>query len=140
MPKRILAIAFAVGALALAACNNGDINNLYGTATPTPGPTPTVTPNPSASTAYVSVSYSASPLPNQPVNVSTADPSGHAGATIGTQNTDSTGKATFSNLTPALDYCFSSTFTPPVNGALARTISQCGTLWGTGAATTYIQF
>ncbi len=134
MPKRILAFAFAATALALAACNNGDINNIYGSATPTPVPTSTASPSPDphASTAVVSVYYSASPLPNQPVTLSSSV-NGSVGSSILTQNTDSTGKTTFSNLTPTVTYCFSSTFTPP--GSLSRTQTECTPYWGTVGVT-----
>jgi hypothetical protein len=135
MPKRILAFAFGAAALALAACNNGNINNLYGTVTPTPVPTSTASPqpNPSASTAVVSVYYQSSPLPNQPVTILTSTASGTLGTPILTQNTNSSGQTTFSNLTPSTLtpstwYCFSSTYTPP--GSLSRTQSYCTPYWG----------
>ena len=133
MPKRILAIAFAVGALALAACNNGNPNNLYGSATPTPSATPSPSPNPSASTATVTVTYSNSPIPNQPVSVSTPDSTGNFSVSgiITTINTNSSGVATFSNLTPAKTYCWASTYTPAAPGSLARTgYTGCTNLWG----------
>ena len=131
MPKRFLAVAFAAGALTLAACNNANINNLYGTPTPIPTATPTLTPNPQASTATVQVYFANSPLPNQPVTVSTANPNGNYGAPIATHTTDPTGKAIFQNLTPGANYCFYSAYTPPTPGALAEQAAPCSTLWGT---------
>ncbi|HUA08950.1 MAG TPA: hypothetical protein VMA98_06715 [Candidatus Acidoferrales bacterium] len=129
MPKRILLIAFAVTALALAACNSGyNVNDLYGT--PAPSTTPsTPTPNPSASTAIVSVYVGSTPLPNQPVNLST-DVNGSAGTLITTQTTDSTGTTTFSGLTPEANYCFTTSYTPA--GGLPQSGSQCGYLWFDG--------
>ncbi len=136
MPKRILAFAFAASALALAACNNGNVNNLYGSATPTPVPTSTASPspNPSASAAVVAVYFQGSPQPNVPVTLSTSV-NGSIGTPIRMQNTDSTGKTTFSNLTPAIFYCFSATFqppsTPPPPSPAPRTQSECTPYWGT---------
>ncbi len=136
MPKRILASAFAAAALALAACNNGDVNNLYGSATPTPVPTSTASPSPDphASTAAVTVYFNASPVPNQPVTLSTSV-NATVGTTIRTQNTDSTGKTTFSNLTPATWYCFSTTYTQPWSSPppspLPMYQPQCTPYWGT---------
>jgi hypothetical protein len=127
MPKRILAIAFAATALALAACNGGDINDLYGT----PAPTATATvasPNPSASVATVGVFVSNSPLPNQPVSLYTATSSGQIGTLISTQTTTSTGGVTFTNLTPTQTYCFYSQYTPA--GAPTQTATRCTNLWG----------
>lgn len=134
MPKRILAFAFAAGALALAACNNGNPNNMFGSATPTPVPTSTASPSPdpSASTAVVTVYVAGSPLPNQPVDLDT-DVNGSIGTKITTQTTDSTGKTTFSNLTPTKPYCFSSSYTPPASPPptpLPRTQSVCSVYWG----------
>ena len=136
MPKRILAFAFAGAALALAACNDGNINNLYGSATATPIPTSTASPSPdpSASAAVVSVFYAGSPQPNQAVTLSTSV-NGSVGSTIRSQNTDSTGKTTFSNLAPTVPYCFSSTLQPtPAPSTspspLPRTQTVCTPYWG----------
>ncbi|MBV8638983.1 MAG: hypothetical protein JO322_12940 [Candidatus Eremiobacteraeota bacterium] len=140
MSKRILAFAFAAAAMALAACNNGNVNNLYGSATATPVPTSTSSPspNPTASTAVVSVYYAGSPLPNQPVTLSTSV-NQSVGTPILTQNTDSTGKTTFSNLTPATWYCFSSTYQPPWSSPpptpLPQYQPQCSLYWGTVGVT-----
>lgn len=134
IPKRYIAFAFAAGALALAACNNSNINNLYGTPTPNPTTTPTFTPNPQASTATIVVTYQGSPLPNQPIALSTPGADGHAGTPILSQMTDSTGKTTFSNLTPQATYCFSSTYQPPASPPptpLPEYQSYCNNLWGT---------
>jgi hypothetical protein len=129
MPKRILMTAFAVTALALAACNSGyNPNDLYGTPVPTATPA-SPTPNPVASTAIVTVTASSQPLANWPVNLMT-DVNGNAGSLISTQMTDSTGTTTFSNLTPAQNYCFQTSYTPP--GGLAQTQSSCGFLWFNG--------
>ena len=147
MPKRILAITFAAGALALAACNSNP-GSLYGSATPTPGPTATVTPNPTASAALVIVTYNGSPLPNQPVTLSTPDANGHyTGAIMTTQTTDATGETTFSNLTPAKSYCFASTFQPtpspsssPSATPLPATVPICTNIWGAGSGIVSIPF
>jgi hypothetical protein len=143
MPKRIL-VALGLVALALAACNsNYNPNYLYGTPTPAPTPTPSTTPNPSITTATVTVEYSSSPLPNQPVQLSNAvNGSGGActtssGCSVGTpigtpEPTNASGQASFTNLTGAAFYCFSTTFTPPLTGALPQTQSYCTDLWGSG--------
>ncbi|HTV91134.1 MAG TPA: hypothetical protein VMG98_00300 [Verrucomicrobiae bacterium] len=129
MPKRILLIAFAAAAIALAACDQGyNPNDLYGTPAPT-ATTSTATPNPVASTAVVTVWVSSSPLPNQTVVMST-DVNGTIGSTIISQTTDSTGTTTFSNLAPGTNYCFSTTYTPA--GGFKQTPSQCGFLWFDG--------
>ena len=129
MPKRILLIAFAVAAIALAACDQGyNPNDLYGTPAPT-ATTSTATPNAVASTAVVTVYVSSSPLPNQTVVMST-DVNGSVGSTILSQVTDSTGTTTFSNLAPEGNYCFSTTYTPP--GGLKQSPYQCGFLWFDG--------
>lgn len=146
MPKRILAFAFASAALALAACNNGDINNLYGSATATPVPTSTASPspNPTASAAVVTVYYQGSPLPNQPVTLNTSTASGNVGTQIRTQTTNSSGQTTFSNLTPSTLtpstwYCFTSTYQPPWASPpptpLPQTQQQCTPYWGTVGVT-----
>lgn len=112
MPKRIILIALAALAT-LAACNSGNINDIYGVATATPGPTSTPYVNPSASAAVVYVYASSSPLPGQPVSVYPATTSGQVvvGATpVATQTTDPTGQTTFSNLTPTAWYCFESKY------------------------------
>lgn len=130
MPKRILLLAFAATALALAACNSGyNPNDLYGTPAPT-ATTATETPNPVDSQSIVTVYVSSSPLPNQPVNLYT-DTNGNTGMLISTQVTDSTGSTTFTGLTPAANYCFTSTYSPPT-GLKPITDSQCGFLWFTG--------
>ncbi|HTX56926.1 MAG TPA: hypothetical protein VMD47_07460 [Candidatus Acidoferrales bacterium] len=129
MPKRTLSIAFAVTALALAACNSGyNPNDLYGTPSPT-STTSTSTPNPTDSTAVVTVYASSAPLPDQPVNLY-SDVNGAIGSLIKTQTTDSTGTTTFSNLTPATNYCFTTSYTPP--SGLTQNASQCGFLWFSG--------
>jgi|HubBroStandDraft_4_1064222.scaffolds.fasta_scaffold120599_2 hypothetical protein len=133
MPKRILLIAFAATAIALAACNSGyNPEDLYGTPAPT-ATTSTATPNPVASTAVVTVYVSSSPLPNQSV-VMSQDVNGTIGTTILTQTTDSTGTTTFSNLAPGANYCFSTSYTPP--GGLMQKPQQCGFLWFDGVVLT----
>lgn len=141
MPKRLLAIAFAAGALALAACNN-NTSNLFGSATPTPGPTTTYTPNPTASTAVAAVTYGGAAVASQPVDLSTPDANGHPGAVITTQTTNASGQATFSNLTPATTYCFASSYTPPTAPPtpLPRSVSVCSNLWGLTGVTIRLAF
>ena len=97
-------------------------------------------PDPSASAAVVSVYFQGSPLPNQPVTISSSTSSGTVGTAIRTQTTDSTGKTTFSNLTPSTLtpstwYCFSSTYQPPWSSPppspLPQTQAQRTPYWGT---------
>ena len=127
MPKRILGITLAIAALAFAGC--GNTNPLLGTtATPTPVP---ATPNPTITAAIVKVYASSSPLPNQPVGVSTPDTTGHAGTAFATQLTNASGIATFNNLTGAATYCFTTTYVPP-SPTLSQTQSQCTQFWGNG--------
>lgn len=137
MPKRILMLAFAVTALALAACNSGlnDINDLYGT--PEPSSTAAAaSPNPTASSAVVIVYAASTPLPNQPVSLYNAVVTGPSaspqaqvtGTPIATQTTDSTGTTTFNNLTAKKWYCFLSSYTP--SGGLMQNLSACTDLWG----------
>jgi hypothetical protein len=129
MPKRIILIAIAAVAT-LAACSNGDINNLYSVATPTVGPTSTPFVNPSASAAAVAVSVSSSPLPAQVVDLYNSTTAGVQVGTvpIATQTTNALGIATFSNLTPTQWYCFATTYTAP--GALSKTQTSCLNYWG----------
>jgi energy-converting hydrogenase Eha subunit F len=129
MPKRILLIAFAVTALALAACNAGyNPNDLYGT--PVPSSTiATATPNPTITAAIVTVYVSSAPLPNQPVNLYT-DVNGNYGSLISTQTTDSTGTTTFTGLTAGSNYCFNTMYSPP--GGLAQNAWQCNNTWYNG--------
>jgi hypothetical protein len=139
MPKRILLLAFAVTALALAACNGGiNPDDLYGTPVPSASAVP-LTPNPNATQASVvitvSASPSASPLAKQAVNLYNVSAAGTAtGAPIATQTTDPEGIATFSGLTPTKTYCFTSTYTPPTppagSGGLVQNASSCTNLWG----------
>jgi hypothetical protein len=129
MPKRILLIAFAATAIALAACNSGyNPEDLYGTPAPT-ATTATATPNAVASTAIVTVYVSSSPLPNQTVNLST-DVNGQVGSLIASQVTNSSGTTTFNNLTPAQNYCFTTSYMSP--SGLAQNGSQCNFLWFNG--------
>ncbi|MDE2482797.1 MAG: hypothetical protein KGN02_11450 [bacterium] len=130
MPKRILSLAFiAASACALAACNSGaNINNIYGTPAPTVGAT--ATPNPAITAAPVSVTVAGSPLPNQPVTLST-DNNGTAGTTLATQNTDATGKTTFNPITGGGFYCFTTVYAPPAP-ALPITKYYCGDQWQSG--------
>ncbi len=129
MPKRILMLAFAATALALAACNSGyNPNDLYGTPAPTSTIAPT-TPNPTVSSALVTVYVSNSPLPNQPINLYN-DTNGNIGSFIATQVTGSTGSTTFTGLTPAANYCFTTSYTPA--GGLPQNASQCGFYWFAG--------
>jgi hypothetical protein len=129
MPKRILLIAFATAAIALAACNSGyNPEDLYGTPAPI-ATTATATPNPTVSSAVVTVYVSNSPLPNQTVNLST-DVSGTAGSLIASQVTNSAGTTTFLNLTPGANYCFTSSYTPPSEPM--QNFSQCGFFWFNG--------
>ena len=128
MPKRILGLTLAITALVLGGC--GYTNPLAIGPTATPSVTP-ATPNPAITAGVVKVFASASPLPNQPVSISTPDATGHAGAAFATQLTDATGATTFTNLTGAATYCFSTTYVPPAP-TLSQTQSQCTAFWGYG--------
>jgi energy-converting hydrogenase Eha subunit F len=130
MPKRILLIALAVTALALAACNIGyNPNYLYGTPLPT-ATMSTSTPNPTISAAIVTVYASSVPLPNWQVNLYTSTSAGNAGTLLKTQTTDSTGTTTFSNLTPGTTYCFNSQYSPP--SGLMQNTYICNFTWFNG--------
>jgi hypothetical protein len=132
MPKRMLLIALAVTSLVLVACGaTYNPNDLYGTPAPTATPTPVTTPNPNLSAAPVSVTVSGSPLPSQAVSLY-SDSNGHIGSLIVTQNTNSSGQTTFSNLKPATGYCFSSTYTPTTSGSTQQKQTDCTDLWGFG--------
>ena len=123
-------IAFAVTALALAACNAGyNPNDLYGTPVPSATTTATPTVNPSISAAIVTVYASNQPLPDWPVSIYTSV-NGNAGSLITTQTTDSTGTTTFSNLTAGTNYCFNAQFTPP--GGLMQNSWLCNNTWYDG--------
>jgi hypothetical protein len=133
MPNRILSIAFAATALSLAACG-GAFNNpsdLFGTAVPSASPTPVTTPNAKVSAALVIVTVSSSPLPNQPVMLFT-DTNGHTGTLISTQETDASGQTLFTGLTPAMNYCFTTSFTPTTPGSLTQDPTTCTNLWFLG--------
>ena len=133
MPNRILSIAFAATALLLAACDAAadNPNDLFGTAVPSASPTPVTTPNVRVSAALVIVTVSSAPLPNQPVMLFT-DTNGQTGTLITTQETNSNGETTFSGLTPAMNYCFTTTFTPSTPGALTQKPTTCTNLWFLG--------
>lgn len=137
MPKRTFLVALAAFSL-LAACNGGNINDIYGLATATPGPTGTPIPMPTGSTAVVYVTVSNSPLPNQPVYLYPADSAGTAIAStapsvtatpIAEQTTNPSGDATFSNITPDTYYCFLTSYTAATPGALPTTKSTCYNYW-----------
>ena len=133
MPKRILASIVFLSALALAACGGSG----SGLSTPTPAPTATPTPNQTLTTALITVNASGTPVPNQPVLLSTPDPNGRPGAVIATQNTNTSGQTTFTALTPAATYCFQATYnaTPPPSPAptpLPQTKSYCVNYWAGG--------
>lgn len=129
MPKRILSIAFAATALALAACNYGyNPNNLYGTPVPTSS-IATATPNPTITGAIVTVYASSAPLPDWPVSLYTSV-NGNAGNLIATQTTDSTGTTTFTGLTAGTTYCFNAQYTPP--GGLMQNSWLCNYTWFNG--------
>jgi hypothetical protein len=137
MPKRMLLIGLALASLALAACGASyNPNDLYGTPPPTATPTPVTTPNPNLSAALVTVTLSGTPLPNEPVNLYT-DVSGHLGTLIVTQTTNASGETTFSNLTPASNYCFNSVYTPASAGSLQQNQTICTNLWGFGIDMAY---
>lgn len=121
MPKRFF-IAFALAAVALVACNNYNPYGLTGP-TPTPSPSPSYSPNPGITAANVLFSVASTPIPNQPVAMSTPDPSGRPGAAIATVITNSTGTSTFSGLTPAQTYCWTTMYTPP--GTSPQNYSVC---------------
>lgn len=129
MPKRILSIAFAVAALALAACGASyNPNNLYGTPVPT-STIATSTPNPTITGAIVTVYASSQPLPNWPVNLYTAV-NGNSGSLISTQTTDSTGTTTFTGLTAGQTYCFNAAYQAP--GGLMTNSTFCNYTWYAG--------
>lgn len=138
MPKRMLLIALAVTSMALVACGASyNPNDLYGTPEPAATATPVQTPNPTLSAAIVTVTVSGSPLPNEPVNLY-ADVNGHiSGMPIATQTTGSAGTTTFSNLTPAKNYCFNSSYTPAAAGSLTQNQTICTDLWGFGITMSY---
>jgi hypothetical protein len=144
MPKRIF-LAVAAMACALAACNSANPADIYGTATPSASAVPTLTPNPSDTAAAILVTYQGSPLPSQPVSLySSSATSQTPGPLITTQLTDSTGATTFTNLTGAGWYCFSTSYTPPtptpapsvsptpVPSPLTRSQTACTDLWFVG--------
>lgn len=131
MPKRILGLSIAFSALVLAACNNGT-GIITPPATATPG---TPVPNPAYTAATVTVTVAGSPLPNQPVVLSTPDANGRAGAAIATQTTGSNGQTIFNPLTGAANYCFATTVTPapsPAPTPLVAYQEKCTTFWAAG--------
>lgn len=129
MPKWFF-IACAVAAAALAACSNYNVNGISNPATPTP--VPSYSPNPAITSASVSFSISGTPIPNQPIAMSTPDPNGLPGTAIATVLTDTTGTAKFTNLVYTQTYCWSTSYTPP--GATMQTYSSCvpQQYWGSG--------
>lgn len=145
MPKRIILVAIAALAT-LAACNGGNINNLYGVATATPGPTATPIPNPSASAAVVTVYASGSPLPAEAVALyhsnGTNANARPLGTPIATQTTSPTGVTTFKSLTATTWYCFQAVYQAspspaPTTSPLVQTETQCTNLWGNGSGVAF---
>lgn len=122
MPKRLL---FALGVLVLSICACKGSGSTTPSATSTPSPTP----NPSATTATVAAQYDGSPY-NGSIYANAA-PSGCPGSTtiggstlsaVTGANSQPAGQATFSNLTPNIDYEFFFNFT-------GGTASICGLQW-----------
>lgn len=109
MPKRFF-FACAMAAAALAACSN-NANNIYGTPA-TPTPIPSYSPNPAITTANVTFTVASSPIPNQPIAMSTPDASGQPGTPIATVNTNSSGVAAFTGLSDTATYCWTTMYTP----------------------------
>ncbi len=120
MPKAFL-IALAVAASALAACSNYNPSSIY--TTPTATPVPSFSPNPAITSASVTFTVAGTPIPNQPIAMSTPDPSGQPGTAIATVLTNSTGVAAFSSLTYTATYCWTTMYTPP--GAQPQSYSAC---------------
>lgn len=110
MPKRFFFVV-AIAAAVLAACNA--TNPYLGTQTPaTPTPNASYSPNPGITGASVFFSVAASPIPNQPIAMSTPDVNGRPGATLATVLTNSTGTSLFTGMTPAQTYCWTTMYTP----------------------------
>lgn len=134
MPKRLL-FALGIAALILVACkSHGAL------VTPTPTATPSSTPNPTQSTATVTATYNGSPY-----SAATAPPNGSGtiymnpatfssttgcqgstvvgGSTVSEQ-TNASGVATFSNLTPVAYYTFFYVYS-----SSGPTVSVCTNSW-----------
>lgn len=121
MPKRFF-LAFAIVAAVLAACSNSNPYLAYST-TSTPTPNPSYSPNPAITGASVTFSIAATPIPNQPIAMSTPDPSGRPGTTIVTVLTNSAGTSAFTGMTATQTYCWQTMYTPP--GAQPQNYSIC---------------
>jgi hypothetical protein len=135
MPNRKMILALAALA-ALAACNNPNINDLYGYATATPAPTATPVLNPSVTSATITVTASSSPLPQQSIGLYNSTTTGNIvnpTTPIATVTTAPNGEATFTGLIGAAWYCFETTYTPP--GSLTQTSTKCTQYWGTYGVT-----
>lgn len=130
MPKRYF-FACAVAAAMLAACSNYNPASIYGTPT-TPTPIPSYSPNPAITSSNVTFSVGGTPIPNQPIAMSTPDASGRPGTAITTVLTNSSGVAAFTNLVYTTTYCWTTTYTPA--GAQQQQYSACvpQSTWGTG--------
>lgn len=130
MPKRFI-FACTIAAAALAACSQTNPSSIYGNPA-TATPIPTYSPNPSVTAASVTFTVAGSPVPNQPIAMSTPDASGQPGTAIQTVNTDSTGVAKFTGLTYTATYCWTTTYTPA--GAQAQQYSSCvpQQVWSSG--------
>lgn len=128
MPKRI-SFAVALVVAVLAACSNS--NPYLGTTTPsTPTPNPSYSPNPGITTTSVLFSVASTPIPNQPIAITTPDAQGRAGTTpIATVVTNSAGTSAFSGLTATQTYCFSTKYTPPGTGMQSYTICAFPQYW-----------
>ena len=130
MPKWFF-IACAVAAAALAACSNYNANNVYGNPA-TPTPSPSYSPNPAITSATVTFSVGGTPIPNQSIALSIPNANGQPGAPITSLLTNTSGQATFTNLTYTQTYCWSTSYTPP--GAAMQFYFSCvpQQYWGSG--------
>lgn len=121
MPRRL---SIAILALALlAGCNRGG-----GSVNPIIIPSPT--PDPTITTTTITATSNNNPLVAQPISEFTSV-NGNPGTLIATQNTDATGKTTFTGLTPGTAYCWQYQLT---SGNQTTTVRFCGTNWQFGIA------
>ncbi|MDQ2866289.1 MAG: hypothetical protein M3R51_08685 [Candidatus Eremiobacteraeota bacterium] len=121
MPKRFL-FACAIVAAVFAACNNSNPYDAYVTPS-SPTPNPSYSPNPIVTAATVTFSVAATPIPNQPIAMSTPDVAGRPGAAIVTIPTSATGSAAFTGLVATKTYCWTTMYTP--SGAQPQNYSIC---------------
>jgi|GEM_PF-1185974 hypothetical protein len=137
MLRRIVRLCAVVFAVVPAACNsNANPYSLFG---PSTGPSASPSPVPNITQSTVTATYKGQALANVTITLaqdaapSSSPNSQKPGAVIGTQTTNSSGQATFTNLTPGTSYCWYYTYQPNGAGTSPNIyVVDCTNFWYNG--------